>query len=286
MGMRSPDNTVQAVLDLYALDLAPLYPSSEIRAIAAIVFQERLAWDRTELSLRRSERLSESELLLVYKPLKRLRQGEPLQYVLGHVRFHGLRIEVAPGVLIPRPETEEMVERAIRSTGPLRSALDIGTGSGAIALALKHAFPEAKVTAMDVSSEALAQARRNGERLGLPVEWMLADVLDPELVLPPADLVISNPPYVLRSEADGLDAHVGGYEPELALFVEDKDPLLFHRTIARKALQVLRPGGHLWLEGHRDHISGLAPELRGMGYDSVEPLSDLSGLDRFIHAIR
>ena len=286
MGMRSPDNTVQAVLDLYAQDLAPLYDPSEIRAMAAMVFEERLAWDRTELSMRRSERLSESELLLVYKPLKRLRQGEPLQYVLGHVRFHGLRIEVAPGVLIPRPETEEMVDRAIRSAGPLRNALDIGTGSGAIALALKHAFPAANITAIDVSSDALGQARRNGDRLGLPVEWMLADVLGAELVLPPVDLVISNPPYVLRSEADALDGHVARHEPGLALFVEDDDPLLFHRTIAEKAYRALSPGGQLWLEGHRDHIRGLAPVLRGMGYDIVEPLSDLYGADRFIHAIR
>lgn len=285
--MRLPDNSVQAVLDRYVEDLSPAHPREEVAAMAAAVFAQRLGWDRTELLVRRHDRLSESELLLVYKPLKRLRAGEPLQYILGQVRFLGLEIGVGPGVLIPRPETEELVDLAMAGlSGPPQRVLDVGTGSGAIALALKHRFPGAWVMGLDVSEAALERARANAARTGLEVEWILCDVLDPAAMLPPADLLISNPPYVLRTEAEGLASHVKDHEPALALFVDDADPGLFHRTIARKALTSLPPGGQLWMEGHRDHIAAMVPELQTMGYASVRVVKDLSGADRSIHAVR
>lgn len=285
--MRVADNRIATVLGLYRTELAPLYSESEARAIARTVFHERMGLDAAALEMRRHDALSESELLRVYDPIRRLAAGEPLQYVLGTVHFHGLALEVAPGVLIPRPETEELVDLIVRSGRKPRRIVDIGTGSGCIALALKRAFPQAEVTGIDVSGEALAIARRNGTRNGLEVVWTVADVLDPAFTLPEGtDLVVSNPPYVPRSEEEGLTTQVRAHEPHLALFVDDTDPLLFYRRIGELVVATLGIGGELWFEGHYKHTPATGELLRGMGFTAVEVLQDLSGNHRFIHALR
>ncbi|MEO8588309.1 MAG: peptide chain release factor N(5)-glutamine methyltransferase [Flavobacteriales bacterium] len=285
--MRTPDNRVVSVLEQYQAQLADRYSAGEVKAIVRTVFHERLGWDVSQMEIRKFGSLSESELLKVYLPLKRLRAGEPMQYVLGEVDFHGLRIGVGPGVLIPRPETEEMVDHIVRyDPGPSR-VLDIGTGSGCIGLAVKRAFPNATVLATDVSPVALEIARRNGALNDLEVEWVLHDILkeDPTS-LGRFDLVVSNPPYVPRAEEMGLSEQVRDHEPHLALFVEDEDPLLFYRVIATKAKDVLVEGGHLWFEGHWFHAAGVGALLAELRYTSVEVLNDLSGNQRFIHARR
>lgn len=287
MSLRIATNTVEAVLDQYQRDLSPLYPKGEVRAIACAVFFDRLGWDATDLMLKREAALSESELLQVYLPLKRLRAGEPLQYVLGSVEFHGLRISVDPSVLIPRPETEELVDLITRSRSRAPGRiLDIGTGSGAIALALKRHFPQAVVIGVDASTEALATAERNACENELEVEWRCENVLDPSWDMGPVDLVVSNPPYVPRSEEASLAAHVRDHEPHLALFVEDVDPLLFYRVIGQRALDRLPEGGELWFEGHYIHTPETARMLERAGYAEVKVLKDLSGAYRFIHARR
>ena len=287
MSIRVATNTVQAVLDQYQRDLSDLYGTSEVRAIAFAVFRDRLGWDAAEVLLYRPGTLSESELLSVYLPLKRLRIGEPLQYVLGYTGFHGLRIQVDPSVLIPRSETEELVDRISRSRSiaPQR-ILDIGTGSGCIALALKKRFPQAGVSGLDASAKALAVASRNAKANGLEVSWSLADVLDPAWEIPVADLVVSNPPYVPRSEEASLASNVKDHEPHLALFVDDVDPLLFYRVIGQQAFRSLPEGGELWFEGHHIHTPAVGRALEDIGFGSVEVLSDLSGSARFIHAVR
>lgn len=287
MSLRIATNTVEAVLEQYQRDLSPLYPKGEVRAIACAVFFDRLGWDATDLMLKRENSLSESELLQVYLPLKRLRTGEPLQYVLGSVDFHGLRISVDPSVLIPRPETEELVDLIIRSrTEAPKRILDIGTGSGSIALSLKKAFPAAQVSGIDVSPDALATAGRNAQANELSVEWKRIDVLDALEKLEPCDLIVSNPPYVPRSEEASLAANVREHEPHLALFVEDVDPLLFYRVIAQRALALLPSGGELWFEGHQLHTPEVGRMLEGLGYAEVRVLKDLSGAPRFTHARR
>ena len=284
--MRVATNTVNAVLDQYQRDLNGLYPLSEVRAIAAAVFQHALGWDLIRVLMDRDAALSESELLRVYMPLKRLRAGEPLQYVLGETTFHGLVIGVDPSVLIPRPETEELVDLIFRSDiRPLR-IVDIGTGSGCIALALKQIFPEAQVTGVDVSDQALLRAMDNGRRNALDVTWLRGDILQPDMELPAADLIVSNPPYVPRSEEASLGPHVRAHEPHLALFVEDADPLLFYRAIAGKALKALEQGGALWFEGHQLHSPEVALLLTQLGYRGVQCINDLSGSPRFIRATR
>lgn len=287
MSLRIATNSVDAVLEQYQRDLSPLYANGEVRAIACTVFFHRLGWDATDLMVKRETSLSESELLQVYLPLKRLRKGEPLQYVLGSVEFHGVQIHVNPSVLIPRTETEELVDLIIRlRTEPPKRILDIGTGSGCIALALKKAFPEAIVHGIDVSPEALAIAEGNSQANKLLVEWRRTDVLDPDAELEPYDLIVSNPPYVPRSEEASLADNVREHEPHLALFVEDVDPLLFFRAIARRALNVLPSGGELWFEGHHIHTPEVGRMLEGIGYAQVSMHKDLSGMPRFIHARR
>ncbi len=287
VSLRIAANTVEAVLEQYQRDLLPLYPKGEVRAIACAVFFDRLGWDAADLILKREAALSESELLQVYLPLKRLRLGEPLQYVLGSVEFHGVHINVDPSVLIPRPETEELVDLIIRSRmeAPKR-VLDIGTGSGCIALALKKAFPRARVSGVDASPEALTTADRNARANNLSVDWERIDVLNQVAKLEPCDLIVSNPPYVPRSEGALLATNVREHEPHLALFVEDIDPLLFYRVIGQRALTLLPSGGELWFEGHHIHTPGVGRMLEGFGYAEVRVLKDLSGMPRFIHARR
>lgn len=285
--MRVADNRVISVLSQYREQLGGLYPEGEVKAIVRTVFQERLGWDVAQMEVRKFGSLSESDLLKVYLPLTRLRAGEPIQHVLGHVYFHGLRLRVTPDVLIPRPETEELVEH-ITSGGfvPTR-IVDIGTGSGCIALALKQAFPGASVTGIDISERALEVAASNARLHALGVEFVRADVLDPSWCLPAGtDLVVSNPPYIPRSEEDTLPAHVRAREPYIALFTPDDDSLVFHRAIAAKAIDALPAGGHLWFEGHWKHAPSVGELLSLLGPTSVEVIKDLSGNDRFIHAVR
>ena len=285
--MRVADNTVGSLLDLYRSELIGQYGAREATAIARAVFQETFGWDIGQLEGRKTERLSESELLKVYTPLTRLRTGEPLQYVLGHVKFMGLSLKVGPGVLIPRPETEELVDMIGRLGRIHRRIVDVGTGSGCIALALKKLFPEAQVIGIDISEEALRIARFNIEANGMDVRLEQCDVLLPDTTLPHAsDLIVSNPPYVPRSEEQSLAPHVREHEPPTALFVDDADPVLFYRSIGAKARHALVPGGELWFEGHPVHISEAAAVLRTMGYRAVTVIDDMSGAHRFIRAVR
>lgn len=293
MSIRVAANTVEAVLDQYHADLDPLYARSEVRAIICAVFFARLGWDAADVMLNRAAALSESELLKVYLPLKRLRTGEPLQYVLGQVEFRGLTLAVDPRVLIPRPETEELVDLIVRQRvkAPGR-IVDIGTGSGCIALALKKAFPGARVTGIDLSPDALDVARANGERNALDVEWVQADALTLDLPTtigaPTAGgtILVSNPPYVPRSEEQELAPNVRAHEPHLALFVDDADPLLFARAIGTKAVQAMRTGDSLWLEGHYLHTLPTLGLMRSLGFPHVHMTRDLSGQPRFIHAVK
>jgi release factor glutamine methyltransferase len=199
----------------------------------------------------------------------------------------GMKLHVAPGVLIPRPETEELVDLIRQRGRDFGRIMDIGTGSGCIALALKGLFLQAEVYGVEVSEEALRIARRNGIEQGLKVQWEHSDVLAEDTELPGSlDLLVSNPPYVPRAEEPELEAHVRDHEPHLALFVDDADPLLFYRVIATKGLSVLVPGGELWFEGHYNHAVEVGVLLGKLGYEKVEVLNDLSGSARFIHAIR
>jgi release factor glutamine methyltransferase len=218
---------------------------------------------------------------------RRLRR-EPLQYVLGYVEFLGLRLEVGPAVLIPRPETEWLTARLLENLPtcrPLR-ILDVGTGSGCIALAIKHRRPEVQVYACDISPEALAVARRNAQKLGLEVVWQQADVLAedfPTQIPGPFDVMVSNPPYLAIDEAETLPPEVRAYEPPVALYA-GSDPLRFYRALARHGQQLLASGGQLVCEVHAYHAHEVVRLLAAQGYSEVMLENDLAGLPRIVWA--
>lgn len=220
---------------------------------------------------------------------RRLRR-EPLQYVLGYADFFGLRLRVSPAVLIPRPETEQVVEEALRLVAPVPAprVLDVGTGSGCIALALKHRRPDAAVYACDLSDAALDVARQNADAHRLDVAFFQADVLAPAFAdAAPGglDLLVSNPPYVVRDEAPSLAPEVRDHEPDLALYAGD-DPLVFYRALARHAPALLAPDGWVVFETHATYGAAVCALLEGAAFRDVALRQDLAGHPRIATARR
>ncbi len=257
------------------------------RRTAEWIVEEVTGADRA--ALYRDAAAEPADAARVRELVARRAAGEPVQYVLGHADFFGLRLAVSPDVLIPRPETEELVEHALGLVAGIASpvVLDIGTGSGAIALAVKHARPDAVVVAADVSADALAVARANAAALGLEVGFVHADALAPSFadgVAPAVDLLVSNPPYVPAAERDALQREVRDHEPALALFVPDADPLRPYRALAGHAGRLLAPGGALAVETHADHGAAVAALFREAGLADVALHRDLAGRDRIVTA--
>lgn len=220
--------------------------------------------------------------------LGRRQKHEPLQYILGYTIFCGLRIDVTPDVLIPRPETESLVVHATEILASIHEAgvLDIGTGSGCIPLAIKHAVPDARVSSCDISHNALAMARKNADALDLDVHFFHNDILTNAIQLPAEakfHLIVSNPPYIPETEYLALDTEVKDHEPGLALTTGD-DPLLFYRAIAQVATQRLHQGGHLLVETHCDYADATADCFKDAGFINAQVLQDLTGRDRFVQA--
>ena len=229
----------------------------------------------------------------------RVAQGEPVQYVLGETDFCGLTMKVKPGVLIPRPETEElmnwMVEEVRNQSTPNNpntptTLLDIGTGSGCIAVALAKKLEQAEVEAWDVSDVALEVTRENAERNGVKVKVNKVDVLSPHTShlspLTSYDLIVSNPPYICEEEKEEMEKNVLEHEPALALFVPNHDPLLFYKRIADLGLSMLKEDGLLFFEINRRFGTEVVKMLQEKGYQEVELRQDLFGNDRMVKAIK
>lgn len=218
--------------------------------------------------------------------VKELSQGRPVQYVIGHSEFCGLDIEVREGVLIPRPETEELVAWVIEKAADIERPriLDVCTGSGCIALALAARVGEASVVAVDISDEALTIARCNAERLQLGVEFIKDDALAhlPNIADRKFDIVVSNPPYIPISERESMHVNVVNFEPDIALFVADDDPLIFYREIAVTAKHILADNGYLLFEIHQPLAQQTVDMLRELGYDAVELRNDCFDKPRMI----
>lgn len=275
----------------YRNALLPQHGEQGMRAIIRAVLQHVLGIPVPELEPERM--LSTEEAARLEQVFARVLAGEPLQYVLGHVDFHGVRLAVDPRVLIPRPETEELVERIVQRNRPVDPEwiVDIGTGSGCIALALKQAFPAARVCGMDRSAPALALAQANATLNGLAVEWTERDALGPELLpwlqagwAPGSTIVVSNPPYVPRADSAQMQAQVLLHEPHAALFVPDDDPHRFYRAIAAAVALCAVPGDELWCEAHYRFAPETARVVEACGFRQVELMDDLSGNPRFIRA--
>lgn len=267
--------------------LADVYPDGEAQAVVFLVLEKLFGLSRTDVLMGGLERLTAEQTVELEQVMLRLERGEPVQYVLGVADFDGMTLGVAPGVLIPRPETEELVEwiaEDFKSAKRLR-ILDIGTGSGCIALSLARRFTDACVTAWDISDDALRIASANAERLGLDVEFKKRDALCTEVAeadVANYDIIVSNPPYICEKERVDMDNNVLQHEPETALFVPDNDPLLFYRAISDLAQKMLCSGGCLYFEINREYGEETAGMMRAMGFDSVELRKDFMENDRMV----
>lgn len=263
------------------------YSVQEAANLSRIVCCEMLGQTTIDYYLGKDIILSSKEMQKLNGILARLLNFEPIQYIQGTARFLERSYHVAPGVLIPRPETEELVEVMLREIPPDARILDIGTGSGCIAISLSKAFPNAKVTAWDVSEDALCIARRNNDDLQASVCFVKQDVLawrgDGGQCY---DVIVSNPPYITESEKQEMERNVLDWEPFSALFVPNNDPLLFYRRIGELGRMMLVDGGRLYFEINRAYGEATAMMLCGQGYTGIRILKDISGNDRFVIAER
>jgi release factor glutamine methyltransferase len=231
-----PNNKIGTLKEFALQRVGEVYEAREARNVVNELFRHYLNFSSADLVVKANDTVSESQILLIYKAAKRIAQHEPLQYVLGSAYFFGMDLHVNNSVLIPRPETEELVRWILETIKPNNhSVLDIGTGSGAIALALKKAQSSWNVCGVDVSKEALQVAERNSTELQLEVEWKEVDILEGNLPEGNWNTIVSNPPYITVSEGSEMRASVVQHEPHLALFVPENDPLLFYRRILELA---------------------------------------------------
>lgn len=270
--------------------LLPRYGAGEAQAIAFLVMEEVMHLTRTDIYAGKVSQISEDERARFANICQSLAEGMPVQYALGVAWFAGHRFRVTPDVLIPRPETEELVAWAIevarkRSTdGAGLRLLDGGTGSSCIAVSLKLALPAAEVVAWDVSEGALRVAAGNARTLKADVAFSRHDLLQPWPEEEHFDLIVSNPPYICQREEAEMEQHVLRHEPHLALFVPDTDPLRFYRALAREAATHLRPGGHLLVEGNRAYAQETATLFTQEGLKDAEVRRDAFGNDRMVGA--
>ena len=250
--MRIPSNRVRDIEQYFRNELSDIYPEGEIKMFVRMLFEAFLGWDMAQLLLHREGTVNQSDLLKFHWAVEDLKKHRPIQHIIGHTEFCGLRIEVSPEVLIPRPETEEILLQFLnnRNTQTAPAILDLCTGSGCIAIALSKYLPEANVFGVDVSEKALQMAQKNAKNNNVEVNFVRCDILldEPPLPCTTFDYIFSNPPYVLDSERKEMQENVLGHEPSLALFVPDNDPLLFYRVIGLYASKHLTKEGQLILE--------------------------------------
>lgn len=267
--------------------LSKSYEPQEANGLARIIFCDILGQSNVDYYLCKDIDLSGNEEEKVKSILQRLEKYEPIQYIEGKKYFSGREFFVRQGVLIPRPETEELVELAAQACKPNAKILDIGTGSGCIAISLSKKLPEAEVHAWDISEAALEVAKQNNEQLSASVHFEQHDILTYQATGEEAfDLIISNPPYIAESEKAEMEPNVLAWEPSIALFVPDNDPLLFYRRIGELALRMLTPNGKLFFEINRAYGDATKQLLCNQGYKNIHIQKDLSGNDRFVYAER
>ncbi|WP_294472459.1 peptide chain release factor N(5)-glutamine methyltransferase [uncultured Bacteroides sp.] len=268
--------------------LQDIYPPEEAKALSMLICCDMLGLDALDIYMGKDIILSECKQRELENIIIRLQKNEPIQYIRGFAEFCGRRFKVAPGVLIPRPETAELVELIVKENPDARHLLDIGTGSGCIAISLDKSLPDAKVEAWDVSEEALVIARANNEELNARVVFQQKDVLtaEPAAKAPMYDVIVSNPPYVTEAEKREMEVNVLDWEPELALFVPDEDPLRFYRRIALIGREILLPGGKLYFEINQAYGRETAHILEMNHYHEVRVIRDIFGKERIVTANR
>ncbi len=290
--MKLASNGLQDVKKYFRDKLSEIYGDEELALITRYVLEFVLKCNKTALDAGMHERITESDLVTIIKIVKRLSRHEPIQYVLGEADFYGMKFLVNPSVLIPRPETEELVQeviKAVKNSGSSAKILDIGTGSACIPVCIKQQLPLCEVFAMDVSEAALEVAKENARRNKTSIHFFSANILeqvDNSYPFQQLDVVVSNPPYITKAEAKEMEKRVLNFEPHLALFVEKEDPLQFYKHITDFSITYLKKGGLLFFELNATYANQVVELLNNEGFRAVELINDLSGKPRILKGIK
>ena len=290
--MKIASNKLSDLYEFYKTELVSIFDTNELYAIFELVCEHYLGYSKTDTRLKFQENLNQSDVLKIYDTAKALKTGMPIQYIFGEADFYNLKFKVNNSTLIPRPETEELVDLIIKSQTTDNIApttiLDIGTGSGCIPIALKKNIPNSKVTGIDISKEALEVAKSNTVKNNVDVEFIKLDILSPfdlSLITHHLSLIVSNPPYVLNSEAKQMDARVLEHEPHLALFVKDTDPIIFYKRIIDLCTKHLEEKGHLFFELNPMYANDVKKYANDSKiFNFTEIVKDMSGKERFLKA--
>lgn len=273
------------MIDFFLDQLKGLYPAEEVEGLIFYAFNHIMGFTRNQLLTEKDKHINESDLLIFFRIIRELKEHKPIQYILEEADFYNLKFKVNEHVLIPRPETEELVDWIIRDNkNKSLKILDIGTGSGCIAISIKKNIKDADVYAMDISKDALAVAKENANKNGVEINFIPDDILKPKTDAT-FDIIVSNPPYVKKEESKLMNKNVLDFEPHLALFVNDQDPLLFYKAIITFAKDHLSGAGSLYFEINESYGNEMEKLLSGEGFNSILK-KDLSGKDRMIKAQR
>jgi release factor glutamine methyltransferase len=284
--------TVKDIFNAFKNELSQLYSLNEIEVLTLMVTSDITTLTKAQIKAFPEKEITVGQEEKLYQILERLKTGEPIQYILGYTEFYGLPFKVDSSVLIPRPETEELVEWVFNSVGSLPLAvcniLDIGTGSGCIAISLKKNLPTAKVSAIDISTTALKIAKQNADLNNVKVNIIEGNILNYkfEIEIPKFEIIVSNPPYVTEHDKTQMHTNVTDFEPHTALFVPVDDPLLFYNAIADYALTNLTTNGLLFFEINESLGKETVELLNDKGFNNIELRKDMSGRDRMIKANR
>jgi release factor glutamine methyltransferase len=280
--------TLTDVIHMFRLDLKGYYPDEELRDICYLSAEHLLNYSKIDFHLKRQEPISEEIHKKFHQIILRLKNWEPIQYIIGFTEFYGIRLKVDNSVMIPRPETEELVQWIINEeTGSTADLLDIGTGSGCIAIALAINMKHMAVSACDVSAEALEVAKLNAKMNQVSIRFFIMDMLDNNISLPCRyGVIVSNPPYVREMEKNSMRKNVFGFEPAAALFVPDSDPLLYYRYLALIGRKYLQEGGRLYLEINENFPKEIVKLLENAGFFGLEIKLDLNGKTRMVRACK
>ena len=281
--------TIKEIFNDTLSQIIPLYGKKEAQSLAYITFKQVFGYDKLRIYQNSETPVPPGQLTEFHSIIQSLKQFKPIQYILGETEFYNCRIKVNEHTLIPRPETEELVEWIIRSNEKeVPGILDLGTGSGCIAIALKKAIPKAGVTGCDIDKAALETAIQNSKINQVKVNFRFCDILNqPEILQSKKlDLIVSNPPYVTEKEKGQMNPNVLQWEPHKALFVPDDDPMRFYKMIIYHAKELLKPGGSLFLEINENYPQEIYQLLSSEQFSNLEIRKDLSGKNRMARGIK
>jgi len=276
---------------LFKSELESLYPENELSSLSRITFKDLLNFSSLQYHFPENTKLNILEQNTLIDAIKRLKTFEPIQYIIGNTEFYGLKFNVEPGVLIPRPETEELIlniQNDYKNAAGILNILDIGTGSGCIAISLKKNIPNSNVLAIDISTKAIQIAKINSQINNVNVDFNLVDIFNEInwLVNNSLDIIVSNPPYVLNSEKKLMQYNVLNYEPHEALFVDDNNPLLFYKRISEIASIYLKKNGSLFFEINENQSIPLLEMMNKLNFKDIKIIKDINGKDRILKALK